>query len=101
MSDNVILAQAVVKPTLGNRISSGAKAVAALLMAFLALFNTVITLVAEWIPAEAALWINTAVAFATAAAVWLVANGPRVGAAFDLFVEDSGEAVGEIKDQIG
>lgn len=88
--------------TIGQRISHNAKAVAAIITALVTLVTTILaTVPADLLPATAAVWINTAVAFATSAVVWLTANGPKVGAAVDTFGREVGPAVGDLRNQSG
>lgn len=87
--------------TIGQRISHNAKAIAAIITALVTLVTTLLaTVPADLLPATAAVWINTAVAFATSAVVWLTANGPKVGDAVDRFSGDVSPAVTEVKQGI-
>lgn len=88
--------------TIGQKISHNAKAVAALITATVALITTLLaTVPADVLPPQAAVWINTAIGFATAAVVWLTANGPKIGDAIDTFGGEAGPIVGDLRDQNG
>lgn len=87
--------------TIGQRISHNAKAVAAIITAIVTLVTTLLaTVPADLLPATAAVWINTAVAFATSAVVWLTANGPKIGGAVDTFSDAVTPEVGELQAQL-
>lgn len=87
--------------TIGQHISHNAKAVAAIITALVTLVTTLLaTVPADLLPATAAVWINTAVAFATSAVVWLTANGPKIGDAIDAFGDEVGPIVGDIEGQV-
>lgn len=76
--------EVIVAPTVGNKIGHSAKAIAALMTAILgAVVSILATVPADFLPAEAGVWINTGIGVLTAIVVWLVSNGPKVGAAID------------------
>ena len=89
--------------TLGQKINHAAKAVAALLIAVVSMFTALMATLPASMPdsvAQYAVWVQTALAFLTAAAVWLTANGPKVGAAVDTIdaIQDTfGDVVEEAK----
>lgn len=88
--------------TIGQRISHNAKAVAAIITAVVTLVTTLLaTVPADLLPAPAAVWINTAVAFATSAVVWLTANGPKIGDAVDTLQGEAGPIVDDFRGQLG
>lgn len=81
--------------TLGQKISYGAKAVAALCVALVSLFTAVLATMPADVPdalKNAAVWIQAALAFLTVAAVWLTTNGPKIGAVVDM-IDEAQEAV--------
>jgi hypothetical protein len=76
----------VVKPTLGNKISYYAKAVASFLTATVTLVVAVLATVPDGaIPNEWAVWVAVGVGYVTSAVVWLTTNGPKIGDTIDLF----------------
>ena len=84
--------------TIGQRISYNAKAIAAIITALVTLVTTLLaTVPADLLPATAAVWINTTVAFASAAVVWLTTNGPKIGDAVDTFTEESSPLAEDIR----
>jgi hypothetical protein len=86
--------------TIGQKISHNAKAIAALITATLTLVTAILASVPDdVIPAQGAIWISTAVGYATVAAVWLTANGPKIGDAIDTFGGEAGPIVDDLGDQ--
>lgn len=87
--------------SIGQKINHNAKAVAALITATVTLVTSILaTVPAEVIPPQGAVWISTAVAFATSAAVWLTTNGPKIGDAVDQFGGETGPVADDLRGQI-
>ena len=82
---------------LGQKINYAAKAVAAFLVALVSLFTAIFATLPQesGILLEYAVWIQSALAFLTTAAVWLTTNGPKVETVFDT-VEDVQDALGSV-----
>ena len=86
--------------TLGQKINHVAKAVAAFMIAIVSLVTALLaTIPSDALPAEWAVWIQSALAFLTVGAVWLTTNGEKVATAVQR-VEDIQNAVDDAFDQI-